>query len=378
VRWLYKELAEQHDPDKVMVTIADADSDFSPVYLEHVEAAFYEQPDGGIVMYDGALNTWGNFLDTWNPVIRHHEMKRCQLHYQALWLGRHHAMSNYSLTLGLAHIIDYWTPDTMQEDHHTYTKMRVLLREGAPSVPIFSLIVNDLVKATSDRYVQAKRHSWGITELAWVVTLYPYLEFKNFLSLFFETWYSQIVMMVMPWWAVFLYPMAWRLICALNPATLTFLASLMSLRIATRWVCDTAELAYIWYGVLAPRSSVPRPHWFGFLLLRLLDIPLGLVGDLIFVLLPRWHCVVRSFFTPHLQYINAPKGSKAMGKSEEVGSSEEVRPSPFCHLGAPKKASSGHAVSSSASGSANGGSLPPKAAASALPARRVDGGAASS
>ena len=60
----------RRDPNTVMVTICDADSDFVPRYLEHVEAAHFRQLDGRRCLYDGALNTWANLADEPNPVIR--------------------------------------------------------------------------------------------------------------------------------------------------------------------------------------------------------------------------------------------------------------------------------------------------------------------
>merc|ERR1719420_2873435 len=65
VRKVYFDLIERQglDPFRVMLTVADADSILSPLYLAWVEAMFWEQRDGRRLIYAGPLNTYRNFRD---------------------------------------------------------------------------------------------------------------------------------------------------------------------------------------------------------------------------------------------------------------------------------------------------------------------------
>ena len=95
------ELTGSHDPDGVMITICDADSNFPAHHLEQVEASYLQEPS------DDVVYAWGN----------------------------------YSLELGLAHRIEH--------------KVALLLRNGLPVMPVYSMISNDLVTSFCERYFVA-------------------------------------------------------------------------------------------------------------------------------------------------------------------------------------------------------------------------------
>jgi hypothetical protein len=81
------------------------------------------------------------------------------------------AQSNYSLLLSFAHDIDYWDPTNTSEDMHT--TLKALAFGGSGVVRVWSIIENDAVTNTYDRWVQALRHMWGVEELGWLAELYP-------------------------------------------------------------------------------------------------------------------------------------------------------------------------------------------------------------
>jgi len=318
VKWLYSELSKTHNPDNVMITICDADSDFPPHHLDQVEAAYFDEP-GNNVVYAGVLNTWGNYLDTWNPLIKTFEMKRVCMRLVTMWLPMppfHTKIeSNYSLTLGLAHRIDYWTHDVMQEDTHTQHKVMLLLRNGVPVVPIYSMICNDLVTGFCERYSQAKRHAWAITQIAWVLTLLGRVEFKVFLHHIYEAVYRQfLVKFIAVWWTapLFLAPIRHVFLALTRQAQLTTLGMVLGFMVM-QWISDTVMLGFLWYGLLAKRTSVPKPSMLSFIAMRLLAWPLGFVSDIVFLFLPMWHCAVHALFSPRFEYVTAPKGVKSWG-----------------------------------------------------------------
>jgi len=161
-----------NDPFEVMVTIVDADSILSNTYLAHTEASFRNQRDGRRLIYNGPLNVYRNFADA-NLFVQSHELIRCHGDLFHDPLSSYMPQSNYSLTLGLCHEIDFWTPDVMPEDIHTCNKVKLNNFGSLSTVAIPAIICNDLVTSFKDRYTQAKRHQYGsVTEFAWVVSLY--------------------------------------------------------------------------------------------------------------------------------------------------------------------------------------------------------------
>ena len=96
------------DPYRVMLTICDADSLFDPVYLEHVEAEFWNSlgQGGEQCIYNAPINTYRNLRDC-TSLVQACEISRCQYD---LFSGAafRPAQSNYSLTVGFAQEIDFW------------------------------------------------------------------------------------------------------------------------------------------------------------------------------------------------------------------------------------------------------------------------------
>jgi len=167
VRELHKQWAELDpslDPYDVLVTITDADSVFSPRYIEQLDWVYSQQPAPHLLMYHPVFDTRRNFFEA-HPIIAKHEANRCTslllLTHKHGGLGKV-AMSNYSLSLGFARDIEYWTADNMPEDCHTTLKAFVYSHGADVLVPVYAVISNDLVPGFSDRYVQAKRHAYAL------------------------------------------------------------------------------------------------------------------------------------------------------------------------------------------------------------------------
>merc|ERR1719424_2507121 len=173
VQELYKLLVEDQsrDPFEILVTIVDADSIISPSYLAHAEHSFRSQRDGRRLIYSGPLSVHRNFSDA-GLLTQCYELNRC--HSDTFYdpFTMYQPQSNYSLTLGFAQELGFWTPDLIPEDIHTANKARVNNFGSATTVAIPSIICNDLVVSFADRYTQAKRHQMGsITEFAWAIAL---------------------------------------------------------------------------------------------------------------------------------------------------------------------------------------------------------------
>lgn len=317
VRWLHQYLLQSgHDPSSVMLTICDADTVFPPLFLEHLEATFHLQADGERFLYDAPLNTWGNFLDRpFNPVVRHYEQTRCLQHTMGLLLGSVPCFSNYSLTLSLAHKINFWTVDNMPEDVHTFNKVEIINRMGLVTVPVFSVLVNDLVGDFKNRYIQAKRHSWGVTEVAWLMSLREHsrVEFRIWAAtvsknLAMEIWSQTSVKLL-----TFCFPVSWRFFLKIDPLTLYFLIGISSWMYVVQWVVRSLMLWELWYVILRSHPTVRLPTKLTFWFLRIFEFPLELVASHCFSIVPRWLMLIRAFRTPHFRYVTAPKGLSSPG-----------------------------------------------------------------
>jgi len=323
VRLLYESIVvDGIDPEAVMMTVCDADSTFAPRFLEHLECAFHRQPDGKDFLYDSPLNTWGNFLDKpFNWIVLHHELKRCLAHTSTMFLGRAPCYSNYSLTLALAHKMDYWTVDNVPEDIHTYNKVSLINRAALPTVPVYSLIVNDLVPGMSDRFVQAKRHSWGITEVPWLMAVYghPKVEFRTWLGLLLQSLSTEIMAASLPVNITLFFPVTWQIVLGIAPLARYFLLAVMIYAFVLSAVAENILLFFVWYVLLRDHPTIRKPRVLTLVAMRLLDWPLETVSHAALYIAPRWLMLARAFRTPHFRYVCAPKGSALQRPAKSSG-----------------------------------------------------------
>jgi hypothetical protein len=316
VQELYKRLVEEEsrDPFEILVTIVDADSIVSPTYLAHAEHSFRAQRDGRRLIYSGPLSVHRNFDDA-GLLTQCYELNRCHADTFHDPFSQYQPQSNYSLTLGFAQELGFWTPDIMPEDIHTANKARVNNFGSRTTVAIPSLICNDLVVQFGDRYTQAMRHQMGsITEFAWA------------LALFFESKTS-----FPGWWAVFnveagrdgsFLDIARSIVSYGCKVTVTYLIfahwsmlhwkaklylSFVVSYLVWRWLWFWIAELFIWQTLLL-QFQVKRPSVARWMLI-VCTMPICLlVGELIFYLGATIHCLIRITFIGELAYISAPKG----------------------------------------------------------------------
>ncbi|CAE7258409.1 CC2D2A [Symbiodinium natans] len=210
VRQLYNRVPDMGlDPFNVMVTVADADSYFDRVFLEQLESEFWRTPDGRRMLFDSPIHTGRNLAEC-NLLVQCYEMYRCQT-VTFSHLTSQPCQSNYSMTLGFAHELNYWDPDNTSEDLHT--TLKVIAYTGAPSdcvVTVWSLIMNDSVTGLQDRWVQAKRHMWGVEEVAWIISLFPVLRWRVWCRMLGMTAENLLLKATIPSWVILCFPQTWR------------------------------------------------------------------------------------------------------------------------------------------------------------------------
>jgi len=161
-----------------MVTVCDADSVFMPNYFDALESAYAEQLDGRSRIYSAPRNTYRNFGQLWNPMIAAVEctMNSCDVLCDVT--KPYDNFSNYSLLLGYAAELDFWDAEIIPEDFHMVYRSMICSHGSSSVVRVWSLISNDTVIGLGDRYVQAKRHNWGVTTIAWILAICRHAPFS--------------------------------------------------------------------------------------------------------------------------------------------------------------------------------------------------------
>jgi len=315
-REIYRELVIEQglDPFQIMVTIVDADSILSLSYLAHVEASARAQPDGRRLVYNGPLNVYRNFADA-SLLVQCLELVRCHQDTFHSMFSVPYPYSNYSLSLGFAAEIGFWTPDNMPEDIHTVNKAMVNSFGSRTTVTIPAIICNDMVTTVADRYQQAKRHQWGsVSEVAWLASLYldMGLPFPTWWTVFCtETNRAGSYLSTMACLALTIIEA--MLLFILNrhfsilPDRLRQALAMGAMFVAWQWLCFWAVEFAMWRTQFR-QFPMKRPSAFRWLMIILCMPFASAVNKLIFLIIPTLHAVYHATFIGELAYVCAPKG----------------------------------------------------------------------
>jgi len=187
-RWAAQRLwafldAEGVDQDRVIVTVADADSDFHPVYFE---ALTYN------VCCTASLAARENSI--WQAPIMHYKNFHSQpvvVKLASLFVSQHELAnladdtatplpySTYSITSNLAKKVGGWDPDWISEDWHMFLKCFLHTKGAVSVVPVMLPIINYTPEADTwwgtvwARWTQAKRHALGVAEMVYFLSNLP-------------------------------------------------------------------------------------------------------------------------------------------------------------------------------------------------------------
>jgi hypothetical protein len=302
------------DPWQVMVTVCDSDSVFAPDFFVALESAYRGQLDGRHLIYSAPRNTYRNFGEVWNPLISAQE---CSMNSSDLFVDLtepYANYSNYSMLLGYAIELDFWDPEVIPEDFHMVYKAMMCSR-GAQSVcRVWSTIANDSVTCFRDRYVQAKRHMWGVTNLAWIIAIFREASFSIDRIWFhlLSTYSAEMSETLTPSFAM---PIVLGLGALLQPPTHAGTAkafeALFMVALA-RWVLQWLVFfvceAWVWRCLmcrLVPQGE--RCSWCKILChYALMPVTMPVAG-FIFGNVACWHAVCSAFCSAEFEYITAPK-----------------------------------------------------------------------
>jgi hypothetical protein len=192
-RWATRYLLEQFVPEKgldldnVILTVADADSDFHPEYFPALTYLFIKASGA-----EGEIPR--RHLAIWQAPILHikNYMRQPALVRLCSWVASLHELANladpaaiklaystYSLSGKLAACVGGWDPAWISEDMHMSLKC-FLATAGRLSIePIFLSVVNYAPESDSywetilARWAQAKRHALGFGEFVYIIGNIP-------------------------------------------------------------------------------------------------------------------------------------------------------------------------------------------------------------
>ncbi|KAI8616432.1 hypothetical protein BC830DRAFT_1241025 [Chytriomyces sp. MP71] len=106
------------------------------------------------------------------------------------------ALSTYSIPMDLAIGMGFWdtTPEAMGEDYHTSLKCYLATQGRLKTVPVFSpssqchIAGQDFWREFRDRWVQMKRHAWGVLDFSYGVRMALTRELERLPESYFEAW----------------------------------------------------------------------------------------------------------------------------------------------------------------------------------------------
>jgi len=317
IRELYAmKTAEGVSPSKVLVTIADADSLFAPEYYAQLDHTWACYPSPELLMYDGPLNTYRNYFEI-EFFIQAFESMRCTSQTTSVWKQWDGSgpietvLSNYSLSLHLAEKIGFWDPTNTPEDLHTSLKAYMYTHGSITVAPVFSVISNDSVSGFGDRYTQAKRHAWGITEVAWMLVQAKRLPFNIYYTVAPLIMAEQLTdHCKFAGLLMFAFPGMWDFLSSISTPALIAVFLLPALAHLGEWVNHLAVETLMWTTILPNNPEFPRTtRWQWVLLVVHMAVwPVICFPAIIFFeTIPRIDAMIHAFRSTHLAYVTAPK-----------------------------------------------------------------------
>jgi hypothetical protein len=167
----------RHDIDHVTITSCDADTVFDPKYFSCLSYSFATHPDRYRRFWQAPIFFYNNIWDVPAPLRMAHCLSGLN-HIGRLsrsFFRMVFPQSTYSLSLRMAHEVDYWDPDIIPEDWHMFLKCYYNLGGKVDVESMYTRIHMDGVR--SHRYLksfwsyfeQSRRHAWGCTDMAYAI-----------------------------------------------------------------------------------------------------------------------------------------------------------------------------------------------------------------
>jgi hypothetical protein len=175
-RGVAEELIEsgQLDPERLVVTICDADSRLHHRYLAALGYEVLKHPDGFLHIFQPAILFYANHwrliapLRALNSIYSLWELARMVPTHRLV------TQSTYSLSWKAIHEVGYWDVDVIPEDSHMCFKVLFHFGRRVKVRPIFLPVYADAAEGSTlrrtleNQYHQILRWAWGVSDIPYV------------------------------------------------------------------------------------------------------------------------------------------------------------------------------------------------------------------
>lgn len=164
------------DIGRITVSSCDADTVFHPSYFAALSYKFATDPARYRRFWQSPILLTNNIWETAAPIqvgamlANVHMLGNLSKPDRCIF-----PQSTYTLSLQMAHEVDYWDADIIPEDWHMFLKCFYRFSGQVEVEPIYLPTGNDAVKAGGLRrslveyYQQKKRHAWGASDIPYAV-----------------------------------------------------------------------------------------------------------------------------------------------------------------------------------------------------------------
>jgi hypothetical protein len=296
-RNLYNQLVRKEglDPFQVMVTFVDASALLSNNYLANVEEHFHRLPNGQRTIFSGSLNTYCG-LANGGILSQMYELMRCHESTFFNPVAQFAPQANYSMTLGFAAELNMWSSNSTD----TKAACRDLQHIGNFSAePVEATIFTDPAQSFAERYDSATLQQWAVVECAWQAAIVRCIPYR-----FRETWTTLKAAIVQE---ISLFTCALHFcLFAMKMAAFSLLPLCIGLELPERlkysfwvmvglfvwqWIHFWGAEGWYWRKYLKT-SPIVSPSAATWVLLVICSPFLWVAAQVIFVIIPTFHCLV--------------------------------------------------------------------------------------
>jgi len=163
--------------DRITITSCDADTVFDRNYFGCLTYNFATDPNRYRRFWQAPFFFYNNIWHIPAPLRFTHALAGMTQMGRLTrgFLRMKWPVSTYSLSLKMAHEVDYWDPDIIPEDWHMFLKCYYRLGGTVDVEPLYTPIYMDGIRSKSylgtfiSHFHQARRHAWGCTDIPYAV-----------------------------------------------------------------------------------------------------------------------------------------------------------------------------------------------------------------
>ncbi|MDO8615725.1 MAG: glycosyltransferase family 2 protein [Dehalococcoidia bacterium] len=166
-----------HDIDLVTITSCDADTVFDAKYFSCLTYGFATHANRYRRFWQAPIFFYNNIWDVPAPLRMAHCLSGLN-HIARLSRSVFRMVfpqSTYSLSLRLAHEVDYWDPEVIPEDWHMFLRCYYQMGGEVDVEAMYTPLYMDGVRSRSylatfmNYFQQSRRHAWGCTDIAYAI-----------------------------------------------------------------------------------------------------------------------------------------------------------------------------------------------------------------